>query len=578
MSRINIPDSELWAHGGEKEKPDLNRFEKGNESGATATAPKHSDHNYEMNRADQNLQYILRNGLLPWDDSENYPLGAVVRQGSKNYECIKASTGNNPATEQEYWKLILPSWDDVTGKPSTFPPSAHTHDEGDINGLENSLAAKADWKSQNLDLTGKPQTSWFAVHIDFGLNSFQYRASFLVRGGSGKGSDPYVDTIVSGWVQNSGWSSARPGYDIDYIPYNTSQTCVHSLWRGTSSFSGFVIYLRGGFNYTFRTDAKNTRILEATGIIGDATFPSNVEDPTSGGSKREMLLNFSELGLGKYVYGNVELTSTILARGMHIKTPAAVGSRFGGTAHTAVVGTSNLNAEALFGVDPSGGTGFTDYLRIGKDVFEYTWSDPDGTVHVEELFRESKPPANLLVPSGRGVSDFKDVRFIPFANGAADPGFPADYGAGLFVPRLASGSYYGFGFWCQTSSNKVYFMKQRTDGSGFIFHEMYTAANPPPETGVGQGQSYKTTRDGDITRIKNTDYTNDTGQPITVTISGLIRTPPVDVAIVVGGKTIQGASYPEDGPHSCTFIVPPGVKYRLQNDDGYFISDWAELR
>jgi len=106
MSRINIPDSELWAHGGDKDKPDLNRFEKGNESGATATPPKHSDHNYEMNRADQNIQHILRNGLLPWDSQESYPAGIDVLYGSKFYESLKASTDKNPATSPEYWKDI----------------------------------------------------------------------------------------------------------------------------------------------------------------------------------------------------------------------------------------------------------------------------------------------------------------------------------------------------------------------------------------------------------------------------------------------------------------------------------------
>jgi len=106
MSRINIPDSELWAHGGNKDKPDSNRFEKGNESGATATPPKHSDHNYEMNRADQNIQFILRNAKLPWNETENYPIDAVVYQGNKEYKAKTANTGKNPAVSPEDWEWI----------------------------------------------------------------------------------------------------------------------------------------------------------------------------------------------------------------------------------------------------------------------------------------------------------------------------------------------------------------------------------------------------------------------------------------------------------------------------------------
>lgn len=35
------------------------------------------------------------------------------------------------------------SWDDLTGKPSTFPPSTHTHPESDVTGLVADLAGKA---------------------------------------------------------------------------------------------------------------------------------------------------------------------------------------------------------------------------------------------------------------------------------------------------------------------------------------------------------------------------------------------------------------------------------------------------
>src|SRR5690606_18430426 len=35
------------------------------------------------------------------------------------------------------------SWDSVTGKPTTYPPSAHNQDISTINGLDAALAAKA---------------------------------------------------------------------------------------------------------------------------------------------------------------------------------------------------------------------------------------------------------------------------------------------------------------------------------------------------------------------------------------------------------------------------------------------------
>lgn len=37
-----------------------------------------------------------------------------------------------------------PDWDDVTGKPSTFPPETHSHAIADVTGLQTALDGKAD--------------------------------------------------------------------------------------------------------------------------------------------------------------------------------------------------------------------------------------------------------------------------------------------------------------------------------------------------------------------------------------------------------------------------------------------------
>ena len=41
------------------------------------------------------------------------------------------------------------AWDDVTGKPSTFPPADHTHEISDVNGLQSALDGKGTVKSVN---------------------------------------------------------------------------------------------------------------------------------------------------------------------------------------------------------------------------------------------------------------------------------------------------------------------------------------------------------------------------------------------------------------------------------------------
>ncbi|HEQ3590752.1 TPA: hypothetical protein VGT17_005226 [Vibrio harveyi] len=115
MPRNNIPDTEIWAWDGELEKPDSNRFQKGNESGQTAKPPKHTEFNWESKRADENMQYILRNATMPWDKDEKYPVGARVTLASKEYECIKESTNNNPTTSPDNWKLAPVEVESIVG-------------------------------------------------------------------------------------------------------------------------------------------------------------------------------------------------------------------------------------------------------------------------------------------------------------------------------------------------------------------------------------------------------------------------------------------------------------------------------
>ena len=54
-------------------------------------------------------------------DSVNGQTGAVT-----------LSAGDVDALPDSY----VPAWGDVTGKPSTFPPAAHTHDIADVSGLQ----------------------------------------------------------------------------------------------------------------------------------------------------------------------------------------------------------------------------------------------------------------------------------------------------------------------------------------------------------------------------------------------------------------------------------------------------------
>lgn len=61
--------------------------------------------------------------------------GLFRRQLDAALDYIEESSGGGGGT---------PDWADITGKPSTFPPSTHSHAISDVTGLQTALDGKAD--------------------------------------------------------------------------------------------------------------------------------------------------------------------------------------------------------------------------------------------------------------------------------------------------------------------------------------------------------------------------------------------------------------------------------------------------
>jgi len=68
--------------------------------------------------------------------------------GSGNVDTVNGKVGPdvvlNASDVHARPDTYVPAWTEVTGKPSTFTPSAHTHAQSDVTGLSTTLAAKAD--------------------------------------------------------------------------------------------------------------------------------------------------------------------------------------------------------------------------------------------------------------------------------------------------------------------------------------------------------------------------------------------------------------------------------------------------
>ena len=95
------------------------------------------------------------------------------------------------------------AWTDITGKPTTFDPVAHTHPTSDVTGLDTALSGKAatvhthitsDVTGLDTALSGKQATLVSATNIKTINGSSILGAGDLVV--SGSGGSPIISWII----------------------------------------------------------------------------------------------------------------------------------------------------------------------------------------------------------------------------------------------------------------------------------------------------------------------------------------------------------------------------------------------
>jgi hypothetical protein len=105
----------------------------------------------------------------------------------------------------------------------------------------------------------------------------------------------------------------------------------------------------------------------------------------------------------------------------------------------------------------------------------------------------------------------------------------------------------------------------------------WTSAAPAPSIGVGQ-----TWQDVTGSRAVGTNYTNTTGNPIFISVSGGGQPNNGAMSMTVGGVLlgIQGFQSIASGRSNATMnaIVPNNTTYRVDNVTGWSLVSWAELR
>ena len=152
---------------------------------------------------------------------------------------------------------------------------------------------------------------------------------FQVGGQSLGGGDAYNENTIIGFARGGGWSDHRELCEVSIRKYTESEYRFLGIYEGSSSFTdGIVIYVRGGYHYTFTTNADNINVgtSSAALTINASTFAiKDINDNDLVGTTSNVFVVQSLIVIsGKYVTqrssfaDNVGIKTTYADRALEI--------------------------------------------------------------------------------------------------------------------------------------------------------------------------------------------------------------------------------------------------------------------
>lgn len=197
--------------------------------------------------------YIAKNELLldgnavatqTWVSNQGFlktaPSISITTSGSGNVVTGISASGHT-LTVTKGSASVSVSWNDITGKPSSFTPSAHTHtylsvlDNRSTTMLPNNNGSSTFQTFFNM--TGMPSSGW---HSGIWVNGWTSTySSWQLCGYSGDATPPSNSLYFRSGI-NSTWNSWKRVAFADEIPTRTSDLTNNSGFLTSSSLSGYA--------------------------------------------------------------------------------------------------------------------------------------------------------------------------------------------------------------------------------------------------------------------------------------------------------------------------------------------------
>ena len=260
-------------------------------------------------------------------------------------------------TTAQYWRgdkswQTLPTydWTSLSGKPSTFPPSTHSHAIADVTDLQNQLNLKAASTHTHAysALTGIPLSFTPSAHVHAQADVTNLVADLGLK--ALKASPVFTGTVTCDAINadaitgTSGVFSSSLEAGVTITAKGAASGNVHLWLRGPANEDRMVLYTASASagSTSLRVGGTQTFIFGSTGLFTSPAGISTTTGAFSGALSAASISTTGAISAGGSITGGIHVYSDnyVYANAGH----------FIGTAATAVIGTA------------SGGVGIV-YLR-----------------------------------------------------------------------------------------------------------------------------------------------------------------------------------------------------------------------
>lgn len=185
--------------------------------------------------------FLFGKTIATTDQIPSIPSISITTSGSGSVVTGISASGHTLTVTKGSASMSV-SWNDITGKPSSFTPSAHTHnyltvlDNRDVTMLPNNIGGSCRFQTF-FNMTGMPNSQWWSgIWVNGWTNTY---ASWQLAGPSLYGTPPANGLYFRSGV-NTTWNSWKRVAFADEIPTRTSDLTNNSGFLTSSSLSGYA--------------------------------------------------------------------------------------------------------------------------------------------------------------------------------------------------------------------------------------------------------------------------------------------------------------------------------------------------